>query len=293
MLRINPAVVALFAYTGGFLIVNASTGRFHPVEYQLLRSQYFAAALLFSVLTAIPGLFGFVIGRSLRIVGTDAGLRVFGRLSILVGRSGTVGRIGLFFLAALPSLFFAWVIQGLLVAGGVAGGGSFYFVYYSLVLILVGSLSYFAHPDHPFSLWHRAAAKLFTTDVSYDEISDLVVGFFSVILAAGLFGSLVYPYVKPQYGGGAAWIVRMQPSETIAPNVRYILQGELILVDEDPSRLRLVACSAPSNTPRIVSFQVPRSSISYVQPIRVEPIPRFERECIRQHQRALTRDTRR
>jgi zinc transporter ZupT len=151
-MTLNPAIAVGLAYAGGFVVVNALTARFHPVDYQLLRSQYFAAAVLLSILTGIPAMLGFIIGRDLRRDEVVVWLRRFGP----VWR--TFLRVGLFLLGVLSSIFFAWLIQGLLVQAAFGEGRYHYVAYFAGVLSFTCLITYISHPNHPWQAWKQATA---------------------------------------------------------------------------------------------------------------------------------------
>jgi hypothetical protein len=111
---------------------------------------------------------------------------------------------------------------------------------------------------------------------SYDQINDLVVGLFLTVSAAGVFGLSVYPFVKPQFGGGAGWRVELypKPGSGLTENM---IPGDLLMLDENATRVRFLACF--SEPAEVRGLQVPHDNIAYLQPIEIQPVLDFETAC--------------
>jgi len=229
-------------YVIGFIVANAYLARYEIVRFDLVRGRYVSAGLLCVFVAVIAASIGWPIGVEYRSGdgrGKSKKTRQITALLALTLGPGVVALILRVLLAPITAGHVPW-----------AGLLSFTFVSSGVAATLGSAAHKFAHSRG--SLRGRGVTP----------IRVMLVGLASVALASE-FGQLIYPYIFPAFGGGAAVLAVVGVDSAATPLVlREAVGRPVALVDRDDVEVDLVTC-ADTTSHQVEKLSLPASAIRW------------------------------
>lgn len=234
-IKLDPAWIAAVvgcSYVLGFIVVNAHVGRFRPLEYELLEARYLAASLLFVTLTAPPAVMTLMLIGRLKTPPWGPARhwpkwRIWAARSVLCAAVLVLGfylwELTLETAAIAPRFARTRDAVGYLVfAIGICLGRE------AWVMIRANE----AVPEHPRNL-----------DLDRFNMNALTaVMVLSLVLQ---FSSSIFPNLKPELGGGGAWVARVVPEAGALPaDVAARLSPDVVILEAGDDYLTLLLCPA-------------------------------------------------
>jgi hypothetical protein len=255
-------------YVIGFIVSNVHFAQYQLLRFELLRSRYLAAGLLFFVLSAVPAGFEIFLSVALRSTAdSTVGFSTPGRIlretevwAMGCGHAVAFSALGLMLYSVLAVQISLPSRSWLALAA--------YFAMTGLISWYLGDF-FFATAAVP-----AGHSQVWPSTRLAQSIWAPVVW---LVALPAAFGKLVYDTVRPEFGGGAVWVARVAWRETAPPAVRGLAPGIVAVVDRNDATLTLLACNPPTGRertpPRVVT--VAASEVVGLELVGVVALPAF------------------
>lgn len=255
-------LVIAVAYILGFIVVNAHLAEYHIPEVELIRARYLAAALLLVAVSVIPALAGAWITQDVLLSG-DHWLRkaAIGLVITLIGYTLWWQPIQML---AVPHGF-AWNWRAML--------------YFGTVVSLVVATPMIV-PAAGGRKEHKTVTQRTRTVSKPLAAVPLAVGW---VAAVTLFGTMVYPYLKPGLGGGGVSLGSLYLDPALqSDSVLKKLSFPVAVVDRDDKLLKLVACSSSGGKDTtVLRLEIPRDKVLRLRVDGTSTAPDYINSCRR------------
>lgn len=284
------AVTLALLYVIGFTVVNSELEAFEVLEFQLVKSRYFAAALLFLSVTSYPIALALYWAQSIR--------HLFSKCEARYHHTKTLFRM--IFITVLA--IFAWTafMQTLVVSRApllkllppmeAIALTSYEVRIPALYCMITAVLSLLLAP-----LW-AGMTKLTRKEYDIPDrnamkllIVALTLG--AAVLSAWYFGRTAFPYIRPGFGGGAGWVVETYATQDSLPvPIRTFMSAETVMLDRDEHYARLLRCRpAATDAEPFFTLEVPRPVIAGLSVKRLIAISEFAKLCVEGASRRIRR----
>jgi hypothetical protein len=222
-----PAVVIL-GYVLGFVISNTHLARYQLVEFELLEGRYLAAAVLFTIFTIPPILFGYALAAG---VSEQSAAPPAGNKGILLKAiSSPLFGYLLSFLAVFAAFEFVGMIFTFVsVRGSRNSHGNFLFYW---LFVMVSAFI----PQ--FLIWYSTADRVFRLEAG--RALGLPIQLFFMLMVTAVFGRNVYPEISAAFGGGGAWMTNVE--YMAGQGDSRIRMSNIVVLDRDSELVTLLPC---------------------------------------------------
>lgn len=237
---VRPARVLTVVYALGFVVVNIHLARYAEPTGELLQARYLAAGITFVIVAGLPLLsagIAYLLDRQRRYQVSGAGASG----AWTVGWRKSLRVVGLVALVQL-SFYFPWssfVLGNVTVEPHLSNGATLFAVasLWGLVATSIGR-------DYVED-WY--ARKKTVIDWLSGAIVQIVFMAGGMLALLGVFARSTYPIIRPQYGGGAAPVVRVSIRADSPPLLLTGLSGrDVALVSRSDRMLFLLTCDSAS-----------------------------------------------
>lgn len=248
-------------YALGFIVANVHLGRFELLRLELVRARYVSAALLFLTCSAIP----LGLGAFLSPTARAAGLR----------DPSVLARV------AQPSYFDRFPRWAVAVTIVLTSFG----IYFSLIVRIAVEFREAAE-QAPMYFASAAVMGWFISEALFMVAAQprgrgwsvgrglalsMAVCFFVLSLPA-VFSESLYPVIRQEFAGGAAWLAQVTWSDSTAAVARDFSLDTVAIVERDNETLSMVACRRKGQAQRVV---VPVGAVADVRLIAQVVVGRF------------------
>jgi hypothetical protein len=247
-----PAVVIL-GYVLGFVISNTHLARYQLVEFELLEGRYLAAAVLFTIFTVPPIIFGYALGAGLSEQG-DASPSVNKGILLKVITSHLFG-----YLLSFLALFVAFEFIGVIftfVSVRASRNPHGNFLFYWLLVMVTAFIPQFL-------IWHSHAVR--TSQLEVGPALALPIQLFFMLVVTAVFGRNVYPEISAAFGGGGAWMTNVEYAD--GQGNSRIRMANIVVLDRDAELLTLLPCY-PDAERKPNSLLIPVADVKRIEMLR-------------------------
>lgn len=250
ILRYLPHAVAVL-YVTGFIVTNGATAQVERIDLDLLQARYLSAGLLFLVLGGVPIAGGALWSSpsSSPQASPEATSTASPTKFDLFARSRGA-RLGL--LAAYTLLWYLLLFQ-ISVAVNYTLAAAF------LCVAFIGGKQLRDVAE----LFRRRAlgdAVISNHHLLFNTLNSTVL----IVSMLGLFASVIYGAAKPEFGGGATWLVQAELKDSSLSST--IGQRPIAIVSETNERVQLVFCTDSISQHHVT---VPLHSLGVLRTLRM------------------------
>ena len=231
-------------YVIGFVVANVHFWRLEAPTGQFLQERYLGAAVLYLFFTAGPFAMGFGLMRRFQAQSNPQGevIRVIG--------------------ATVATGVALWVVFSLSLAAIYVQRPTSSLAPYVGTLAVIGICLGWNPPRDTQARWYfelraglRAARSYYAATVASALLS-----------MSALFGSSIYPYILPAYGGGVLRSGRVMLRDTtrLPLEVRQALDRRVILVDRTDQDTNLLVCPSTGGVPKLLPLTLQSGDVSAI-----------------------------
>lgn len=261
---IGLAGVLAILYVCGFVVVNSYLARYARTSAALLQARYLATGILFSVVVGIPtasAAITFLWDRerqNKRAESTPAVARA--------SKWKEVIRIAVVIMVSQALLYYYWstfLIAYLVIARNTLSEAILF-----AIATIWGVSSAWIVRDY-LAYWSSGRSVL---PMLYEAITQVVLVSSAVVSSLTLFAHVIFPNVRPEFGGGAAPVAQLVLRDSVVPwSIKRATERPVVVVDRSDGYLSFLACDSSSGSPR--SHAIQESMIASIDFIPGDVVP--------------------